>query len=352
MGCDMAGKKGVKHLSPKDRDKLEALYSHKVSVSEIARYLGRHRSTIYKELRRGRYNRRTTDWREVVAYSADIAQEDYNRKATAKGAPLKIGQDFAFAAYIEQKIIREKYSPAAALAVIRLEGMSFDTTVCTKTLYNYIDSGLFLHLGNQHLLYKSRKKLKQKPEKLRRIKRPLCSSIDDRPKEVSDRDSFGHWEMDTVVGKAKGGGPVLLVLTERLTRYEIILKMQDKTMAQVVRCLNRLERQLGARFQQVFRTITVDNGSEFMDTEGIEKSCRSKGSRTKVFYCHPYSSWERGSNENANAIIRRFIPKGTPMERYTEKEILKVEQWINNYPRKILGYKNAKTLFERYLVTA
>ena len=91
MGCDMAGKKGVKHLSLKERDKLEALYSHKVSVSEIARYLGRHRSTIYKELRRGRYNRRTTDWREVVAYSADIAQEDYNRKATAKGAPLKIG---------------------------------------------------------------------------------------------------------------------------------------------------------------------------------------------------------------------------------------------------------------------
>lgn len=160
--------------------------------------------------------------------------------------------------------------------MIRLEGMSFDTTVCTKTLYNYIDSGLFLHLDNQHLLYKSRKK-PQKTEKPRQIKRPLCASIDDRPKEVSARDSFGHWEMDTVVGKAKGSGAVLLVLTERLTRYEIILKMQDKTMAQVARCLNRLERQLGARFRQVFRTITVDNGSEFMDTSGIERSCRRKG---------------------------------------------------------------------------
>lgn len=235
--------------------------------------------------------------------------------------------------------------------MIRLEGMSFDTTVCTKTLYNYIDSGLFLHLDNQHLLYKSRKK-PQKAEKPRRIKRPLCSSIDDRPKEVSDRDSFGHWEMDTVVGKAKGGGPVLLVLTERLTRYEIILKMPDKTMAQVVRCLNRLERQLGARFQQVFRTITVDNGSEFMDTSGIERSCRRKGNRTKVYYCHPYSSWERGSNENANGIIRRFIPKSTPIEQYTDKEIAQVQQWINNYPRKVLGYLSAQILFDSYLGAA
>ena len=87
----MAGKKGMEHLSPKERNKLEALYSHKISVSEIACYLGRHRSTIYKELKRGRYTRRTSEWEEVTAYSADIAQEDYCRKATAKGAPLKIG---------------------------------------------------------------------------------------------------------------------------------------------------------------------------------------------------------------------------------------------------------------------
>ena len=328
----MAGKKGMEHLSPKERNKLEALYSHKISVSEIACYLGRHRSTIYKELKRGRYTRRTSEWEEVTAYSADIAQEDYCRKATAKGAPLKIGRDFAFVNYIERKIIQERYSPEAALAAIRLEGLTFATSICAKTLYNYIDSGLFLRLGNKHLLYKSRKKPKQKPER-RRVKRPLCSSIDDRPKDVNARDSFGHWEMDTVVGKAKGGGPVLLVLTERLTRYEIIRKLREKTTAEVVRCLN----QLGARFRKVFRSITVDNGSEFMNAAGMERSCRRMSSRTNVYYCHPYSSWERGSNENTNGIIQRFIPKGTPIEQYSRQQISQIQQWISRYPRRVLG---------------
>ncbi len=161
-----------------------------------------------------------------------------------------------------------------------------------------------------------------------------------------------NWEMDTVIGRIKGGGSVLLVLTERLTRYEIIMKMKHKTAAEVVRCLSRLERKYGSRFKRVFRTITVDNGSEFMDTEGMEKSCRTKGKRIQIFYCHPYSSWERGSNENANAIIRRFIPKGTLIEEYSEKQILKIEQWINNYPRKILGYQNARTLYEEHLSAA
>lgn len=348
----MAGKKGVGHFSPKERDKLEALYSHKVSVAEISQYLGRHRSTIYKELKRGRYTRRTSDWEEVIAYSSDIAQQDYYRRASAKGAPLKIGRDFTFADYIEQKIIRERYSPAAALAAIRLEGLTFTTSICTKTLYNYINSGLFLQLSNHHLLYKSRKKLKQKPERPRRVKRPLCTSIEERPREVNARESFGHWEMDTVVGKAKGGGPVLLVLTERLTRYEIIRKLREKTTAEVVRCLDQIERQLGARFRQVFQTITVDNGSEFMDTSGLERSCRRKGSRTNVYYCHPYSSWERGSNENANGIIRRFIPKGTPIEQYSSQQIARIQQWINCYPRQVLGYQNAQNLFDAYQQTA
>ncbi|MCI9510525.1 MAG: IS30 family transposase [Angelakisella sp.] len=180
----------------------------------------------------------------------------------------------------------------------------------------------------------------------------IPTSIEERPKEVKIRETFGHWEMDTVIGKAKGGGPVLLVLTERLTRKEIIRKIGSKTTAEVARALNRLERDMGARFKRIFQTITIDNGSEFMDTAGMEKSCCTKGTRTKVYYCHPYSSWERGSNENANGIIRRFIPKGTPIEEYSEKDIARVEQWINNYPRKILGYSTAQIFFDSYLGAA
>lgn len=348
----MAGKKGVKHISPEERTKIEGYVQIGMKAPAIAAALGRERSAIYKELRRGRYTRLTTEWQEVSAYSAEIAQRDHEEKASGKGPSLKIGRDFAFADFIEQKIVTERYSPAAALAAIKLEGQQFTTEVCVKTLYNYIDAGVFSKLENGHLLRKSKTKPKTDSKPKLRAKRPLCASIEERPKEVKSREVFGHWEMDTVIGKAKGGGPVLLVLTERLTRKEIIRKIGSKTTAEVVRALNRLERDMGARFKRIFQTITVDNGSEFMDTGGMEKSCRRKKSRTKVYYCHPYSSWERGSNENANGIIRRFIPKGTPIEEYSEKDIARVEQWINNYPRKILGYSTAQILFDSYLGAA
>ena len=151
--------------------------------------------------------------------------------------------------------------------------------------------------------------------------------------------------MDTVIGKAKGKGQVLLVLTERSTRQEIIMKLRHKTAAEVVHALNRLERRYGRRFPLLFKSITVDNGAEFMDCTGMEKSYRSKAQRTKIYYCHPYSAWERGSNENANAMIRRFIPKGTPIENYSEQDIQRIQDWMNRYPRKILDYKCSDDLF-------
>lgn len=122
-----------------------------MKASAIAAALGRDRSAIYKELRRGRYTRLTTEWEEVRSYSAEIAQKDHEEKVAGKGPSLKIGKDFAFANYVEQKIIREKYSPAAALAAIKLEDQHFATEVCVKTLYNYIDAGIFAELKNEHL---------------------------------------------------------------------------------------------------------------------------------------------------------------------------------------------------------
>ena len=348
----MSGKKGVKHISPEERSKIEGYVAIGMKAPAIAAALGRERSAIYKELRRGRYTRLTSEWEEVISYSAEIAQNDYEKKASGKGPSLKIGKDFGFADFIEQKIVEERYSPAAALAAIKLEGRHFTTEVCVKTLYNYIDVGIFSELENKHLLRKSKKKPKTDNKPKLRAKHPLCVSIEERPEEIENRETFGHWEMDTIIGKAKGGGPVLLVLTERLSRQEIIRKIGSKTTSEVVRALNRLERDMGASFKHIFRTITIDNGSEFMDTTGIEKSCRTKSPRTKVYYCHPYSSWERGSNENANGIIRRFIPKGTSIEQYSDKDIAKVERWINNYPRKILGYRTSQMIFDSYLEAA
>lgn len=140
----------------------------------------------------------------------------------------------------------------------------------------------------------------------------------------------------------------LLVLTERKTRNEIIFKLPDHTDEAVVAALDRLERKWGAdMFKRVFKTITVDNGSEFADAEGLQRSIINEGEkRTKVYYCHPYSSWERGTNEVTNKMIRRKIPKGTNFDDRTEEEVESIENWINGYPRKIHGYHSAGELFE------
>ena len=140
-----------RHLGYADRIKIEALRKTGTCVKEIAAHIGCSVSTVYRELKRGNYKRLTSEWETVSAYSADIAQRDYDYKATAKGAQLKIGDDHVFAAYIEGKIISERYSPAAVLGEIRARGLAFQTTVCVKTLYNYIDRRVFLRLSNEHL---------------------------------------------------------------------------------------------------------------------------------------------------------------------------------------------------------
>lgn len=187
---------------------------------------------------------------------------------------------------------------------------------------------------------------KRQYNKVQRAKRPPAgTSIENRPKEIDDRAVVGDWEMDCVEGKKKTK-KTLLVLTERKSRREIIRPMRDQTARSVVRVLDSLEREYGANFSKIFRTITVDNGSEFADCAGMEKSCRRKGNRTKIYYCHPYSSYERGSNENVNKMIRRWFPKGTDFRKVTAKAIQRVEDWINNYPREILGFRTAEAVFQ------
>ena len=155
--------------------------------------------------------------------------------------------------------------------------------------------------------------------------------------------------MDTVKGQRGVTKSCMLVLTERKTRDEIIVKLKDQTAASAVEALDRLERKWGDMFGRVFRSITVDNGVEFADYEGMEKSVLREGKRTSVFYCHPYSSWERGSNENNNRLIRRHIPKGEDFDGRQDAEIEYIEKWINNYPRGIFAYRTSAELFEEEL---
>lgn len=182
---------------------------------------------------------------------------------------------------------------------------------------------------------------------------PAGESIEQRPEEIDEREEFGHWEGDTVYsGKGKRKTTrALLTLTERKTRKEIIIAIPNRKAETVVKALDALERKLGARrFRAIFKSITFDNGTEFAAAEELERSCVNKRlPRTKVYFCHPYSSWERGTNENTNGMIRRRFPKGTNFAAVTNAQIAQAENWINNYPRKILGYRSSEIVFRECL---
>lgn len=335
-----------KHLSQNDRIKMETMLNSGHKVVEVAEYLHVHRSTIYREIKRGEYTHRNSDYTEETRYSSDLGQKNHDWNAQGKGRNIKIGNDRPLAEYIEGKIIEDKYSPEAALAAAAESGIEFTTSISVRTLYRYIDKGIFLKLTNKDLPVKGKRKKHNKRVRVQK-RASAGESIENRPDEVKDREIFGHWEMDTVKGKQGVTKSCMLVLTERKTRDEIIVKLPDQKAASVVEAIDRLERKWGDMFTKVFRSITVDNGVEFSDYEGLERSVLHEGEkRTFAFYCHPYNSWERGSNENNNRLIRRHIPKGEDFDEKQDRDIEYIENWINNYPRGIFGFKTSAQLFE------
>ena len=337
-----------KQLTRSDRLKIEALDKAGHKVKEIAEQIGVHQSTIYRELQRGRYVHTNPDLTEEERYSPDIAEERYQQNLRDKGPDLKIGRDHRLTEYIENKIANEDYSPGAVLGEIKAKGMEFDTEISKPTLYSYIDKGIFLTITNKDLPVKGIRKKKTKRVRTQ-ARAAAGDSIEKRPEHIADREEFGHWEMDTVIGKKGESKHSLLVLTERKTRDEIVVLLYEHTMQAVVRALDCIEKKWGNLFSEVFKTITVDNGTEFSDCKGIESSILTEGKRTKVYYCHPYSSYERGSNENQNRLVRRKIPKGTNFDDKTIEEIQEVEDWINNYPREIFGWRTAAEMFQEEL---
>lgn len=331
------------YMTKSERDKLEAYLRAKKPVAWIARELGFCRQTIYNEIKRGQYHRVVEShgyYYDELHYSADKAQQIHEYMQTGKGRPLKIGTDRAYADFLEDKIVKDRFSPAAALAAARAKGHR--TRVCVSTLYSYIEKGVFLHLSNKHLWEKGRKK-KRNYEPVRRIAHPQLPSITDRPEQINQRMEPGHWEMDLVVGCA-GSRAVLLTLTERWSRRELIFKLPNRRAASVRKIFDHLEGQIGkAGFRKIFRSITTDNGPEFLEYEKLRQSIYG-GTRFDLYYCHSYSAWEKGSNENHNRMIRRFFPKGTDFSKVTKKQIAELQDWMNRYPRKVLGWMTPEEL--------
>jgi IS30 family transposase len=335
-----------KHLSWEERIQIETLQREGLSSARIGERIGRPARTVRRELDRGWVTHRTGKYRAEERYSAVRGQTVYEERMRAKGRKAKTNP--ALAQRLHLHIVVHRHSPEVAAGLMAKE--AFEHAVCFKTIYNHIDQGLVPGVTNESL-WEKRKRRKGRKTLHRKRKRAVepGRGIEDRPAAVDERLELGHWEIDLVVGGTGRGTAVLLSLTERKTRKQIIRKLKERTQKSVVRALNGIERQMGTgAFRTVFKSITADNGSEFLDHEAMERSV-SGGTRTRIYYAHPYSSWERGSNENANRMIRRFIPKGSDLSQLTHQQIRQVEDWINRYPRKILDFETAEERFIREL---
>ena len=165
-------------------------------------------------------------------------------------------------------------------------------------------------------------------------------SIEQRPSEIEERKELGHWEIDLVMGK-KGTKPAIMTLVKRKSRKSLYVLIKNKTQKEVIAALKKLHKRTRDDFSQVFKTITADNGNEFLNFKEMKEAADAG----EVYYAHPYSSWERGSNENGNKLLRRFIPKGTDLNNLTENKLQSYEDWVNNYPRRILNYMTANEAY-------
>jgi len=316
--------------------------------SELARKLKVSRGTIYNELARGT----TTQVKKIngkhiytTQYLAETGQAVTDRNVARSRKPLKYKRVKAFSAFVDELLLdrTKTMSPDAIVGLAKLKGLfSPEEMVSTKTLYHYIELGL-LKTRNSDLLLKVRRNTKSTKRTHCPNKTVLGKSIEERPDSVESREEFGHFEIDSVIGRKDKEDDVLLTLIKRKTRREFIVKMDGKDADSVNYALSSVLKEFGEYASSVFKSITADNGSEFA---GLSEMF---GDRIDIYFTHPYSSWERGTNENHNGIIRRFIPKGHAIEDYSRAQIRMVEEAMNKLPRKIFDYKTPNELFEEEL---
>lgn len=304
--------KTYKHFSFVERAQVEILGSKGYSQREIGRVLGRNSGTICRELKRkanGQY----------IARKAD--HKAYVRRKYSKYQGMKIREDMKLEQYIT-KYLKYGWSPEQISGRISEECML--PVVSHTTIYSWLRS---IHGRQLEAELRLLKKKRQKKARKKVVQLEGRVFIDERPKSVNTREYFGDWEGDFIVS-GKGSKTALLVLHERKSRYIIIRKVKHKTTQEVENTLIEMIKPLTN-----FKSLTLDNDVSFVHHQKISTELG-----VPLFFCHPYASWEKGGVENSNLYLRRWIPKGSNISKWSDEEIQNIEIWMNTLPRKVLGY--------------
>lgn len=311
------------HLTEEERSQIAQLKAARHGVREIGRRLGRSASTISRELARNRYQ---TDG----SYKSWHAQRMYQgRRRRARQGSRR--EDLEWMEV--EALIRQDYSPEQVSGRLRLEG---GVRISHETIYRYIwrdkQAGGTLY---QHLRGARKRRRKGYGNYDSRGRLAGKRRIEDRPAEAEGRTEIGHWEVDTVHGKGRGS---IATIVDRKTGYVLIGKLKARTSAATIERLGKLM----AKHPDRFLTITADNGCEFHAYRDLED-------QTKVvfYFANPYHSWERGTNENTNGLIRQYLPKGCCMDDLSQAQCNAIAKKLNDRPRKRHGYRTPAELFEK-----
>lgn len=335
-------------LSYEERVEIESKLRsrRKITITQIAKEIGRDKSVISREIARNSYlkwDERTAKYKKV--YSAGKAQGDYESRRKNAGRKSAVGKDRKLKQYIEDRILIDKWSPEEVAGYIKKNDIKFEIQPSFQEIYYWIETKQ-LNIRSKDLTHKSKiKKKKDKEEKAKKGPKHKEKSIHKRPEIIDKNEEFGHWELDCVEGN-KTSKKTYLTILERKTKKYIVISMKEHTNKCVEEAINKLEEKYGKYFKKIFKTMTTDNGHEFLNYDRIEKSKYDRRKkRTKIYYTDPYSSWQKGMNENCNGILRRFIPKGTNLNKISEYKLELILEKINGKPRKIFNFTTAEELF-------
>lgn len=303
-----------KHLSREERYQIHSLLKAKQTISEIARLLGRHRSTISREVSRGQGQR---GYRAEQACRQALERAQHSRNARRLDA--KVWTDVAF-------YLGLQWSP---------EQIAGKVAVSHECIYLHVyknkASGGDLH---KNLRSQKTRRKRHLCGRDRRGQIPNRCPISERPSHIQERKQVGHWEGDTVIGAAHKQAIVTLV--ERKSGFAVLAKVPNKTADLVGRAIENKLKPLRSRV----KTLTVDNGKEFADHQAFDQTL---GMQT--YFADPYCSWQRGSNENFNGLLRQYIPKKRRLETVTDEELTMIQDRLNHRPRKRLGFKTPHEVF-------
>lgn len=309
-------------LTSEERYMISALRMQGHNQSEIARNLGRHRSTISREIRRNR-SRWDNCYRPSIAAERTRGRRSRSRRNSQFGAEQW---------RLVINLIERQWSPEQVCGYLR---STKALSICHETIYRYIKRdrkyGGEIYKNLRHWRKKWRKRYRSKDSRGRLKDKRMIS---ERPASVEQRKHIGHWEIDTVMG-CYGSTHCILTLVERKTGYVLIGKQPSRTKADT----NRRLLHLISKQPKLFKSITADNGTEFHGYKDIEAK-----TNIPFYFAHPYHSWERGSNENMNGLIRQYLPKGKSMKDLTQHQCNAIALKINQRPRKRHAYKMPEDL--------